>query len=189
MATEVKKVGTRYKNSSEALSNVFDALQSSLGLENVNEAPTLEKIVVSTGVSSVTDPRRRELIVDRLQKITGQKPSARQAKKSIAAFKSRQGDIIGYQVTLRGKKMYSFLDKLIHIALPRTKDFRGISLNSIDEMGNITIGIKEHTIFPETSDEDIVNIFGLAITLVSSAQDVEAASAFFQHIGLPFKSE
>jgi len=105
------------------------------------QSPRVEKVVISTGVGSLKDKKKIEVIVDRLTKITGQKPSPRQAKKSIASFKLREGDIIGYQVTLRGNRMYDFLDKLIHIALPRTRDFRGVQRTAIDEMGNITIGV------------------------------------------------
>jgi large subunit ribosomal protein L5 len=97
----------------------------------------------------------------------------------------RQGDVVGLQVTLHGKRMYDFLDKLIHIALPRTRDFRGLSPRAIDAMGNMTVGIKEHTIFPETSDEDLKDIFGLAVTIVTSAKSKAEAEAFFRHIGMP----
>ncbi|KKW44544.1 MAG: 50S ribosomal protein L5, partial [Parcubacteria group bacterium GW2011_GWA2_56_21] len=93
------------------------------------------------------------------------------------------------QTTLRGARMYDFLDKLIHIALPRTRDFRGLSAKAIDDMGNITIGVKEHTIFPETSDEDLKDVFGLAVTVVTSAKSKAEAEAFFRHLGLPLRSE
>ena len=97
----------------------------------------------------------------------------------------REGDTVGLQVTLRGPRMYDFLDKLIHIALPRTRDFRGLPILAIDDMGNLTIGIREHTIFPETSDEDLKDVFGLAVTIVTTAKDKKEAEAFFRHLGLP----
>src|SRR3989344_9371572 len=165
--------------------HVFDALKSELGCKNIMQTPRVVKIIVSTGVGAGKDQKRRDLIVDRLARITGQAPSARPAKKSIANFKIRQGDVVGYQVTLRGARGKAFLDKLIHIVLPRVKDFRGISLKSIDEMGNITIGIKEHIVFPETADEDSKDIFGLAITIVTSTKSKKEAERFLRHLGVP----
>ena len=128
----------------------------------------------------------KELIGDRIAKITGQKPSEKGAKKSVATFKVRQGDPVGYQVTLRGERMVNFLEKLVNIAFPRTKDFRGIKSSSIDDMGAITIGIKEHTIFPETADEDIKDVFGLAVTILTTANSKEETRAFLEIIGIPF---
>src|SRR4029079_5884982 len=131
------------------------------------------------------DKKQIEVIEDRLAKITGQKAAARGARMSIASFKVREGDTVGLQVTLRGARMYDFIDKLIHIALPRTRDFRGLSAKSIDDMGNLTIGIRENTIFPETSDEDLKDVFGLAITIVTTAKSKPEAEAFLRHLGLP----
>ena len=165
----------------------FEALKGAFGYTNVFSSPRLVKAVLSTGTGKIKDKNKIAVIQDRLARITGQKPSPRPAKKSIASFKLRQGEIIGYQVTLRGARMHHFVDKLIHVALPRTRDFRGISQTSVDEMGNLTIGIKEHTIFPETSDEDLKDVFGLSITLVSTAKGKEEALAFFKHLGIPFK--
>lgn len=128
------------------------------------------------------------MVESRLARITGQKAAPRAAKQSIAQFKMRQGDIVGYQVTLRNARMYHFLDKLIHVALPRTRDFRGLSAGSIDEMGNYTIGIKDITIFPETSEEDLKDVFGLAITFVTTAKTKEEAEAFLRHLGLPMRA-
>jgi len=159
------------------------------GYKNKLAAPRLTKIVVSAGTGSgmKKDRERNNVVLDRLAKITGQKPTVRQAKQSVASFKIRQGDPIGISVTIRGARMMNFLDKLIHIALPRTKDFRGIDRKAVDNIGNITIGIKEHTIFPETSDEDLRDVFGLAITLVSTAKNKQEALDFFEHLGIPFK--
>jgi large subunit ribosomal protein L5 len=166
----------------------FDTFKRAFGYKNAMAAPRLTKIVVSSGVGKAKDKKRNELVEARLARITGQKPSARPAKKSIAAFKSREGDIVGFQVTLRGARMYEFLDKLIHIALPRTRDFRGLPKTAVDDMGNYTIGIKENSIFPETSEEDLKDVFGLAITLVTTAKSREEAEAFLRHLGLPLKA-
>lgn len=167
--------------------SAFEALKEAYGLKNRFEAPRIVKVVVSSGTGKAKDKNRNTLVADRLARITGQKPSARAAKQSIAQFKLREGDVIGYQVTLRGARMYDFLDKLIHIALPRTRDFRGIADSAVDEMGNMTIGIREHTIFPETSDEDLKDVFGLSVTVVTTAKDKKSARAFFTHLGVPFK--
>lgn len=171
----------------QKINKSFDALRSELGYSNVMQAPRLEKVVISTGVGSLKDKKKLELIEDRLARITGQKPVKNPAKKSIASFKLREGETIGLKVTLRGSRMYDFVDKLINISLPRTKDFRGISLAGVDSMGNYTLGIREHTIFPETSDEDIRDVFGLAITFVTTAKTKKEAEAFLKHIGLPFR--
>jgi len=169
--------------------NSFVSLKAPLELKNPMQAPRLVKVVISSGFGSVKDKRKIELIADRLAKITGQKPAVRVTKKAIATFKTRIGDPIGYQVTLRGKRMHEFLDRLINIALPRTKDFRGLPRTSVDAMGNYTIGIKEHTIFAETSDEDLKDVFGLSTTIVTTSRDKKATLAFLEHIGLPLKRE
>ncbi len=165
----------------------FKSLSETKGYKNPMQAPRLVKVVVSSGVGSFKDKKKIDLVADRLAKITGQKPVKKGAKISIAAFKVREGDPVGFQVTLRGKRMYDFLDKLINIALPRTKDFRGISAKAIDGMGNYTLGIREHAIFPETTDEELKDIFGMAITVVTTAKSKEEARAFFDHLGFPFK--
>ena len=162
-------------------------LKKSLSRDNMHALPRLVKVVVSTGTGSTKDKEKIKLIADRLAKITGQKPSPRGAKKSIATFKLRQGDPIGYAVTLRGDRMHGFLDKLINVAIPRQRDFRGIKASAIDEMGNLTIGMKEHVVFPETSDEEIKNVFGLSITIVSTAKNSKEAKLLFDAIGIPFK--
>lgn len=174
----------------EKTKTVFAQLKELGSVKNIMEAPKLEKIVISVGVGRFKDDKKKkEVIENRLQKITGQKASLAPAKKSIATFKVREGEITGYKVTLRGDRMYNFIDKYINIAIPRTKDFRGISPSSIDEMGNLTVGVKEHIIFPETGDEEINDIFGLSITMVSTSNNREDAEAFFKGIGIPFKKE
>mgnify|MGYP001576647915 CR=1 FL=1 len=164
----------------------YTALKSTMGYQNPMQTPRLQKVVVSVGVGSFKDKKKIELVEDRLAKITGQKPATRGAKKSIASYKTRTGDTVGVQVTLRGKRMYGFLDKLLNIALPRTRDFRGIPVSAIDELGNITLGVKEHTIFPEASDEDLRDVFGMGITVVTTAKNKEEAKAFLEHLGFPF---
>lgn len=167
--------------------SAFDSLKDTFRYSNKMQSPRIEKVIVSTGTGKIDDKKKIELIQDRLAKITGQKASPRQARKSIASFKLREGDVIGYQVTLRGERMRHFLDKLIHIAVPQTRDFRGLKTTAIDEMGNITLGIKEHSIFPEANNEEINNVFGLAITIVTSAKTKAEAEALLRHIGLPLK--
>ena len=163
-------------------------MKAEFGYTSPMQAPRVTKIVVSTGVGKVNkDKKRMELIEDRLARITGQYAAKRSAKKAIANFKSRTGDLVGYQVTLRGARMQSFLDKLIHIVFPRVKDFRGLNAKAIDEMGNITIGLREHTVFPETADEDSKDIFGIAITITTTAKNKKEAEAFLRYLGLPLK--
>ncbi|HMP67500.1 MAG TPA: 50S ribosomal protein L5 [Candidatus Paceibacterota bacterium] len=176
-----------YKNIIEKEKEVFEKLKDKFNYTNVLQAPKIEKIVVSTGVGSITDKKKLELIGEKLAQITGQKPSTQLAKKSIAQFKVREGQLSGYRVTLRGKIARNFLEKLVHIALPRTRDFRGLSTGGVDDMGNYSFGIKENTIFPETSDEELKNVFGMSITIVTSSKAKEETIAFLEHVGLPFK--
>jgi large subunit ribosomal protein L5 len=165
----------------------FDTLKADFGYKSIMQSPKIEKVVINVGVGSFRDKAKFKVVEDRLAKITGQKASERSAKIAIANFKSRQGDTVGYSVTLRGQRMYDFLDRLINIALPRTKDFRGISPDSADEMGNYTLGIKEHTIFPETADEELKDVFGMAITVVTSAKSKAEVTSLLRHLGFPFK--
>ena len=177
------------KTLKEKQKEAFATLKEKMGYTNSMQVPRLQKVVVSVGVGSFKDKKKIETVEDRLSKITGQKPSRRGAKKSVASYKTRQGDTVGIMVTLRGRRMYAFLDKLLHIALPRTKDFRGIPGSAIDEIGNITIGIKEHTIFPESPDEDLRDVFGLGITVVTTARRTAVARAYFEYLGFPFQKK
>ncbi|OHA21523.1 MAG: 50S ribosomal protein L5 [Candidatus Taylorbacteria bacterium RIFCSPHIGHO2_01_FULL_51_15] len=177
------------KTLKEKQKEAYTALKGSMGYTNPMQTPRLLKAVVSVGVGSFKDKKKIDVVEDRLGKITGQKAVKRGAKKSIASYKTREGDTVGMQVTLRGPRMYGFLDKLLHIALPRTKDFRGISPSAIDEIGNLTIGVREHTIFPEASDEDLRDVFGMGITIVTTARTKAEAKAFFTYLGVPFKEE
>lgn len=175
------------KTLKEKQNNAFDTLGDDQEYNNPMEVPKLKKVVVTSGIGSVSDPEKVDLIRDRLAQITGQKPTASKAKQSIASFNTRAGDVIGYKVTLRGEQMRNFIDKLIHLVLPRTKDFRGIPASNIDEMGNISIGIGEHTAFPETSDEELENVFGLGVTIVTTAGNEDEAYAYLDHLGIPFQ--
>lgn len=163
----------------------YVALKDTFGYTSVMQSPRIKKVIVSTGVGKKRDKKVIEFIESRLAIITGQKPAPRAARQSIASFKVREGDVVGLQVTLRGARMYDFIDKMIHIALPRTRDFRGLKATAIDDMGNFTIGIKESSIFPEASDEDLKDVFGLAVTIVTTAKSSEEAEAFLRLIGMP----
>jgi large subunit ribosomal protein L5 len=167
--------------------NVFENLKTPFKYTNKLQAPKILKVVVSTTTGSIKDPKKKALVGDRLTKITGQKVSQKSAKKSIATFKVREGDPVGYQVTLRGARMYDFLNKLVHIAFPRTRDFRGLSLSSLDNMGNFTLGIKEHTVFPETADEELKDVFGMAVTIVTTSKTKEETEALLKELGFLFK--
>lgn len=167
----------------------FAAMKEQFGYDNPMQAPRLSKVVVSVGVGSISDKKRQEMIGQRLALVTGQKAVSRNAKKSIASFKVREGQLSGFQVTLRGARMRGFLDKLLNVALPRTKDFRGLSPKSVDEMGNCTVGIKESTVFPELADVDLREVFGLAVTVVTTAKAADEARSFLTAIGFPFRAE
>lgn len=171
----------------EKIKLAYDGLKNEFGYKNIMQAPKILKVVVSAGVGSFKDKKKIDLVENRLGKITGQRPARKGAKISIATFKVRQGDIVGMQVTLRGQRMYDFLDRLINLALPRTKDFRGISANGLDEMGNYTFGIKENTIFPETGDEELKDVFGMSVTVVTNVKNPKETKSFLTNLGFPFK--
>lgn len=157
------------------------------GFSSPLAVPRIMKIVAHTGVGRIRDDKEIETISRQLSLIAGQKPSPRKAKKSIASFKSREGMIIGLAATLRGVRMYDFLSRLINVALPRARDFRGIPETSVDGAGNLTIGIKEHIIFPETVGEDVRTIFGLEVTVVPKTKNRELALEMYRLLGVPFK--
>lgn len=171
----------------EILKTKASDLKKDLGVSNEMALPQISKVVVSVGTGRMRD--KNEFVADRLAKITGQKPSPRGARQSIAAFKLREKDVIGQAVTLRRSRMDDFLNRLINVAIPRIRDFKGFSASSIDAMGNLTIGIKEHIAFPETADEDNRDVFGLAITVVTTAKNKAEAKALFQALGFPFKKD
>lgn len=173
----------------EKQNKAFDSLKDKLGIKNKMQSPKIEKVVLNSGTGSFKDKTKAKIVESRLERITGQKASLRLAKKSIATFKLREGDPVGYQVTLRGKRMFDFLNKLVYIALPRTKDFRGLSAKAIDDMGNFTIAMKENSVFPENTDEELKDIFGMSVTIVTSLRDKQSAKTFFEYLGFPFKKE
>lgn len=175
------------KSITEKIKDTHKTLKAELGVKNAMALPRFTKVVVNSGTGKAKDKKRNELVADRLAKITGQHASPRAAKQAIATFKTRQGDIIGYSVTMRGKRMNGFLDKLWNIALPRTRDFKGFDEKGVDELGNLTLGLREQTIFPETADEELKDVFGLAITIVTTAKDRKTGLAFFKALGFPFK--
>lgn len=160
----------------------YNTLAKEFGYKNMLQAPRLVKVTISvaTGSAMKRDKKRNDLVMDRLAKITGQKPSLRTAKQSVASFKTRIGDPIGVAVTLRGARMFGFLDKVFNIALPRTKDFRGLNKTSVDSIGNMTFGIKEQTVFPEIKDEELKDVFGMAVTLVTTAKTKAEATRFLK---------
>lgn len=154
---------------------------------NILAMPRLVKITVNTGVGRIRDAKPREEIVRDFALIVGQKPVPTVAKKAIASFKTREGMVIGYKATLRGRRMRDFFDRLIHIALPRTRDFRGIKEEALDERGNLTIGISEHIVFPEVDTEHSFTPFGFEISMTTTAKTREEALAFFRSLGVPFQ--
>lgn len=167
---------------------VVPQLMKSLGIKNPMLAPRLEKIVVScTTGEAVQNPKVLETIAEDLRAITGQKPSVRLAKKSIASFKLRAGQPLGVCVTIRRQRMYEFLSRLINIALPRTRDFKGVPPKSFDGQGNYNLGIKEQSIFPEISPDKIDKVRGLNITIVTSTEKDDEAKELLKALGLPLR--
>jgi large subunit ribosomal protein L5 len=167
---------------------VVKALMEKFQYKNIMEVPRLEKVIVNMGIGEARDnPKTLESAVKELELIVGQKPVITKAKKSIANFKLREGMNVGTKVTLRGNKMYHFLDKLMNIALPRVRDFRGVSDTSFDGRGNYALGIKEQLIFPEIEYDMIESIRGMDIVIVTTAKTDEEAKAFLELMGMPFK--
>lgn len=179
MASRLKE---KYQN------EVIDSLMEKFQYGNVMEVPRLEKVIINMGVGAARDnPKVLESAVKELEIIAGQKPVVTQAKKSIANFKLREGMKVGTKVTLRGERMYDFLDKLMNVALPRVRDFRGVSSTSFDGRGNYALGIKEQLIFPEIEYDMVDAIRGLDIVIVTTADTDEEAKAFLAQMGMPFK--
>jgi large subunit ribosomal protein L5 len=165
------------------------ALMKDLGLKNPNQVPRLEKIVVNMGLGeALANGKIMESAVDQLGAITGQKPIVTRARKSIANFKLRQGQAIGCAVTLRGDRMYEFLDRLITVALPRVRDFKGVSPKAFDGKGNYTLGVREQIIFPEINYDQIEKVKGLNISFVTTAENDEQGLALMRHFGMPFRT-
>ena len=170
------------------VTEVVPALQQKFGYKNVNQIPKIDKIVINMGLGDCKDnPKALEVAVKELEAIAGQKAITTKAKKSIANFKLREGMNIGAKVTLRGERMYEFMDRLCNVALPRVRDFRGVSPKSFDGRGNYTLGLKEQVIFPEINFDKVDKARGLNITFVTTAKDNESARALLAELGMPFR--
>ncbi len=186
-----KKLKERYEKEVKA------TLKEELGLKNDLAVPRLEKIVINTGFGKMAERSKSEEQMQKMRKaiendlalISGQKPAVRKARKSVAGFRLREGDPIGYSVTLRRNYMYDFLDRIIKLALPRTRDFRGIDLKSMDGHGNLTIGFPEQTVFPEISSEEERMLFGLEVVIVTTAENDQEGRRLLALLGIPFRSE
>ena len=178
----MNKLQEQYKN------DIAPALFKELGLKNVMQTPRIVKVVVNIGVGEALDnPKALEAAVNDLTIITGQKPVVIAAKKAISNFKLREGRQIGVKVTLRGEKMWAFLDRLINIALPRVRDFRGISADAFDGRGNYTLGLQEQLIFPEIQYDKIDKVRGMEVSIVTTAENDDHARQLLSKIGMPFR--
>ena len=167
---------------------ILPQLMEKFDYNNVMEAPELEKIVVNVGLGDAKeDTKLLDTVVDEIARITGQSPSVTRAKRSIANFKIREGMPVGVKVTLRGEQMFEFLYKLINVSMPRIRDFRGVSPKSFDGRGNYSLGISEHTVFPEINIDDVDNVHGMEITIVTSAETDEEAFEMLSLMGMPYK--
>jgi large subunit ribosomal protein L5 len=167
---------------------IAPALKEKFGFKNVMQVPKVLKVVVNAGVGKFKEDKKKvDQIVEDIKKITGQAPIRAKARKSIAGFKVRENQVVGIVCTLRGFRMYSFLDKLVNVALPRVRDFQGISPEGFDGRGNYHLGIKEHLVFPEISSESLENIFGLEVSIVTNAKKDATARELLTLMGFPFK--
>ena len=169
---------------------VVPALRKAFDLKNVMEVPRIQKVVVNIGMGEAMDnPKAMDAAVNDLTIITGQKPVQTKARKSIANFKLREGRLIGTKVTLRGERMWSFLDRLMNTALPRVRDFRGISGNAFDGRGNYTLGLRDQLIFPEIEYDKIDKLRGMEVTIVTTAKNDDQARTMLQLLGMPFSKK
>ncbi len=169
---------------------IAPALFKSLNFKNEMQVPRIEKVVVNIGLGeAMAEPKALDAAISDLTQITGQKPVTTKARKSIAAFKLREGSTIGTKVTLRGDRMWAFLDRLMNVALPRVRDFRGVSANAFDGRGNYTLGLRDQLIFPEIDYDKIDKLRGMEVTIVTSAKTDDQARALLQLLGMPFKKE
>lgn len=169
---------------------ILPELKQDLSIKNSLAVPAPKKVVVNVGVGKYKDDKAAlETIGKDLASLCGQQPLKTIARKAIAGFKIREKSHIGFKVTLRGQKMYDFISRLVNLSLPRTRDFRGISLSAVDQAGNLTVGIKEHIVFPEISHENVRFIFSLQATVVSSAKNKKEAIALFRKLGFPLKKK
>jgi large subunit ribosomal protein L5 len=174
----------------EYRNRIVPALQEQLGRQNVHSLPKLEKVVVSMGLGDARDDRKVvEMAVEELMQITGQKPQICKARKSVSQFRLRQGMEVGCRVTLRGSRMYEFLDRLINLALPRVRDFRGINPKAFDGGGNYNMGLNEQLVFPEINADRVKRQQGMNITIVTSTRNDDEARILLRELGMPFRKE
>jgi len=172
------------------ISKVVPALLKEFGYKSSMAVPRLTKVTVNVGLGkALTEPKLTEVATQTLSRITGQKPVPRPARKSISNFKIRQGMVIGLQVTLRGRRMYEFMDKLINVTLARVRDFRGVSSQALDGHGNMTMGFKEHLVFPEIKSDEVESIHGLEVAITTSAKTNAEGKRLLELLGLPFAKE
>jgi len=177
----VPRLQDRYKK------EIVPKIMESFGLKNKFEVPRLVKIVVNVGLGEATqDKKILDGVIDEMALITGQRPVATKAKKAIAGFKIRKGSPVGCKVTLRKARMYEFLDRLINVALPRIRDFRGVPNNSFDEVGNYSFGIAEQAIFPEIDADKVTLVHGMDITIVTTSKEKDKSFELLRHFGMPF---
>lgn len=182
----MKTITIKEKYEAQAVPKLMEAF----GYKNKMAVPRLKKVVVNVGTGKILkEGERVEEVVKTLSEITGQKPVKTKAKKAISSYKTRKGLEIGAKVTLRGKRMWAFLDRLVNVALPRTRDFQGITQRSVDSYGNLNIGIKEHTIFPEVVLERVKNIFSLEVNVSSTAKNKAEGEVLFRALGFPIQNE
>ena len=179
-----KKLQEQYRE------DIIPGLMDDLNIDNIMRVPGLEKIVVNIGLGEALDnPKALDAATQDIMTITGQRPIITRARKSVANFKLREGRAIGVKVTLRGAKMWAFLDRLMNIALPRVRDFRGVSPNSFDGRGNYTLGIREQLIFPEIDYDKVDKVRGMEVTIVTTAETDRQARKLLEELGMPFRKE
>lgn len=168
---------------------ILPKLKEKLGKKNIMSVPKVTKVKINVGMGSYIKTHNKDYsnIIENITSISGQKPTLNKAKKAISNFKTRQGDVIGTSVTLRGKRMYDFLNKLINIVFPRVRDFRGLSKKAFDRTGNYSIGFNEHTVFPEISPDDVIRLHGVQISITTSAKTDEEGLELLTLLGFPFK--
>jgi len=186
--TKVKPVTTGARLRLQYHDTIAQELVSELGLKNIHEAPRIEKIVVNSGLGKAKDDKKvLEVATNTLRKITGQQPVETVARNSIAGFKLREGNKIGLKVTLRGDRMYEFLDRVITVVLPRLRDFHGVSAKAFDRQGNYSLGFTEQAVFPELSFDETTNPHGLQVVIVINCKEAAHARALLEKFGMPFE--
>jgi len=180
----MKRLQEQYKE------EIIPKLSEEFGYKNVLAVPRLEKVSVNIGISkALKDEKYLQVMIDTMERITGQKPVKTISRKAISGFGIREGMVVGLAVTLRRQRMYDFLEKLFRIALPRVRDFQGIPESSLDENGNLTIGFKEHLVFPEINPDEVEKLHGLEVTIITTAKDAKEAKRLFELLGIPFRKK